>query len=51
MEGDYKIVDFTWCHTCKYRKLLEHEQPCRECLSSPARVDSHKPERWEEVKK
>lgn len=49
MEDNMKIVDFgKYCITCKYEKLKESESPCDECLSITARMNSHKPEKWEE---
>lgn len=51
MEGDLKIVEYDdWCYRCKHRSVTEDEEPCRECLTIPARPDSHKPEKWEERK-
>lgn len=39
-----KLVDFEkYCHTCKYRKVLETDDPCNECLTTPARFESHRP--------
>lgn len=44
-----KIVEFDkWCSTCKHKDKKEHESPCDECLSVPARMNSHKPERYVE---
>ena len=46
-----KIVDFfKYCSTCKYFTRSEWEPPCDECVELPARVDSHKPEYYEEEK-
>lgn len=48
MEGEYKIVDFhKYCPKCKHEKESATEDPCNECLSIPARIDSHKPEKFE----
>lgn len=50
MEGELKIVDFSrWCNICKHRDKLSNEDPCNECLTISARVDSRKPENWEGV--
>lgn len=37
-----------YCKTCKHKDVKEEESPCYECLQEPARVYSHKPDRWEE---
>lgn len=39
-----------WCQTCAHSGVDEKESPCTECLGVPARVDSTKPENWEEKK-
>ena len=50
MEGDLKIVNFyDWCKTCRHRNKLSNEEPCNECLAIPARPNSTKPEKWENV--
>lgn len=47
-ELNEKIVDFDqWCHLCKHKDTLGTEEPCNECLSTPARMGSRKPEKWE----
>lgn len=52
MDGDMKIVDFQeYCETCQYQSKKEYEEPCDECLSIPARPNSHKPEKYKEKKK
>ena len=52
MIGDYKIVEFDkYCSTCKHKKRSEHSKVCNECLTIAARIDSHKPENYEEDKK
>lgn len=46
---DYKEVYFDqYCKTCKHKDLHESEEPCNECLTIPANIQSHKPVRWEE---
>lgn len=48
----YKEVYFhDYCKSCKYKKVIENDEPCDECLSSPVNVYSHKPVRYEENKK
>ena len=48
MEGDYKIVDFSWCNQCKYKNIDDTEDPCYECLDEPVNIDSHKPVYFED---
>lgn len=44
-----KIVKFEeWCPKCVYFKTDENDDPCRECISVPAREDSRKPEKFKE---
>lgn len=44
-----KIVDFqTWCPRCKHWTLKSTDEPCNECLHTPVRLGSHKPEKFEE---
>ena len=43
MELSDKIVDFTFCTSCKHWSKEEKEDPCYECLLVPARKDSHVP--------
>lgn len=39
-----KIVDFyKYCKDCKHFMKKECEDPCNNCLSNPANIDSHKP--------
>lgn len=48
MIGDYKIVDFLkYCPQCKHRDEPETSEACSACLEEPARIDSHKPEKFE----
>jgi len=57
MIGDYKEVFFdVYCPTCKHRNEPEVKydekgkveyDTCNQCLTVPARIDSHKPEKWE----
>lgn len=42
MESEnWKEVDFkTYCPKCKYKKLEETKDPCNECLTEGARVNT-----------
>ena len=43
------FVDFdTYCKTCSYDKRDGAEEPCNECLRTPARKNSRKPVKWKE---
>lgn len=46
MNECYMIVDFEKCKTCKNYGLDQKMEPCNECLSVPARENSHKPINW-----
>jgi len=48
-----KIVWFdTYCKQCKYKNYDESQNPCYECLQTPARTDgSHKPVLFKEKEK
>lgn len=49
MEITTKFVDFSYCDTCKHRDTYEGDDPCNECLTSPARDDdSRKPVMYSE---
>lgn len=49
MEDNYKEVYFhKYCKTCKHSKVKATEDPCDECLATPANVNSHKPVKWTE---
>lgn len=43
MDEKVKIVDFTYCKTCKYGSKEESEEPCDECLNTFTNENSHKP--------
>lgn len=46
-----KIVDFEkYCKLCKYYELTESEDPCWDCLETPANYESHKPIKFVEAK-
>ena len=55
MEDDrfQKIVWFyEYCKQCRYQRYDEWEQPCYDCLNTPARTDgSHKPINFKEKEK
>lgn len=53
MQNDnMRIVNFRhYCQRCKHFKKEEYEDPCRECLHHPVNANSHKPVKFEEVKK
>lgn len=40
---DKEVYFNQYCSTCKYKDLLESEDPCDECLEYPVNTDSHKP--------
>ncbi|MBP5597726.1 MAG: hypothetical protein J6Y02_20310 [Pseudobutyrivibrio sp.] len=42
-----KEVKFAiYCPLCVYTDTPETEDPCNECLATPAREDSHRPEKY-----
>lgn len=44
MDDNMKLVDFDrFCPNCKYENIENTEDPCDECLGSPALQYSHKP--------
>lgn len=48
MEYKKKEVLFVdYCYTCKNNDKNEDEDPCNECLTTPARENSHKPLKYE----
>lgn len=45
-----KFVKFdVWCHRCKHRKESDRDDPCDECLASPANDDSERPINYENI--
>ena len=38
MEFPEKIVDFTYCESCKFKKTNDYENPCHVCLNSPTNL-------------
>ncbi len=48
---EIKLVEFDkFCSKCKYYKLDEAEEPCRECLTNPINFNSIKPTRFKQIK-
>ena len=51
MEGDLREVHFDkYCKTCEHWTKKECEDPCNDCLSIPANVDTHEPVFYKEKK-
>lgn len=49
---DYKEVYFhLYCKRCKHKDVKDNEEPCEECLSNPINLYSHKPVKFDEVRK
>ena len=49
MERVNKIVKYDlYCKNCEHFEKEDWEDPCHECLQTPARQDSHKPLYFEE---
>lgn len=48
MEIIDKIVDFTYCKTCKHMDCKDYLDPCHECLNNPTNVNSQRPVNYEE---
>lgn len=44
-----KIVDFTYCNTCKYKDVPDYDDPCDECLLNPVNTYSVKPTMYEKA--
>ena len=43
------FVDFwQYCPICKYETRRPNDEPCEECLSNPANINSRKPVKFEE---
>jgi len=46
-----KIVRFDiWCKKCKYKDLVEEDDPCFDCLLETVNFESTKPVKFEEQK-
>lgn len=50
MEKTMKIVDFTYCKSCKFYDTKEWEDPCNKCLCCSVNENSEKPLYYEEKK-
>ena len=49
MNENMKIVYYDeFCPKCKHEALAENEDPCHDCLNTPAVEYSHVPEYFEE---
>lgn len=49
---NFKEIYFSeYCSTCEHKDVSETEEPCNECLTTPARQESHKPEQYKEKTK
>lgn len=52
MEYEYKEVYFDkYCKSCKHWESSEFDEPCNECLATPANLHSHKPVKYEKKEK
>lgn len=49
MNTNWHFVDFAgYCKKCAYFEQLGTDEPCNECLMTPARENSSKPMNWKE---
>lgn len=46
-----KFVDFTYCNSCIFKNKEESEDPCHECLDTPAREESKIPVKYKKKDK
>ena len=51
MEIIEKIVDFTYCNTCKHKESKDYLDPCHTCLNNFVNVHSVRPVNYEEDEK
>jgi hypothetical protein len=52
MQTETKFVCYEkYCPLCKNSNVSETEDPCNECLTTPANINSHKPINFEEKTK
>lgn len=50
--NEQKFVDFHGhCTWCKYTKVREEDEPCRECLATPVNAYSSRPKFFEKKEK
>lgn len=46
-----KEVHFAnYCESCQHFKTVETDDPCNDCLTAPARPNSHRPLNYKEKK-
>lgn len=45
-----EVIFADYCYRCKHKDKGNTEEPCDECVSVPARPNSHKPEKYEAEK-
>lgn len=48
MEIIEKIVDFTFCKTCKNEDCKDYLDPCHDCLNNPVNANSKRPVNYKE---
>lgn len=46
-EGLKEVMYHNYCPKCKHEDVKNHEDPCDECLSEPARLYTEKPLKFE----
>ena len=50
MDDPREVYFNIYCKSCKHWDVKDTDDPCNECLSNPANIDSHKPILYEEDK-
>lgn len=49
-DESYKEVYYhMYCDKCKHKDIDEEDDPCNECLTEGAVINSHKPTKFEEA--
>lgn len=48
MDNTYIVRFDEFCRDCAHYKEDETESPCHECLDTPGRTESRRPEYWRE---
>lgn len=43
-----QVLFNVYCPQCKHEAVDETDEPCDTCLREFCRINSHKPEKWEE---